>query len=335
MRQVYSTCAALALAGIAALLALYSLGLTAWIHAGSLPSSLPAPLWAAGALVATRTLTAVLLGMFRLEERTRLYSVIDVAQRLFTFLFALAVLVWIARRPSLFLLAAAAAEGLVLAAAWLLSARRERVAFTAFDRPLAGRILAYSSPLVGYEILMILLGSVDRPLIQAYLGSESLGYWAAAISLATYAEEALQAPLGLAIYPICQRLWQESGLDAVSAFLSRVLIYLGGAMGLLLAGSIVTSREIIILLGSRKYEAAAPLLAPLMFALLVYAMAGILNTGPLLMKKTLSMAGVVFGALCAKVALALLLLPSFGLWGMAGATFAGYAVLLAFSWRRL
>ncbi|NWF83694.1 MAG: lipopolysaccharide biosynthesis protein [Bryobacteraceae bacterium] len=329
-RRIYSTFFLLAALACVTIIPLYELIVGVVWRTGGLSDGTAMPLLAAGCLVVPRVAGAPFVGMLRLEEKTKTLSLLEVAQRALSVLLAAGALLFIARTPSMFLLAAGIAEGSILLLALGRLVPPGRISFGSFDLPTARDALAFGGPLIIYEMLSILLGAIDRPFIQAMLGSEPLGYYAAASGLAVFAQELTQTPLNLALLPICLRLWREEGLEATSRFLNRILIYAAAGMVMVILVSAVCSREIIVVLGSQKYEGAHGLLAPLMLAVMMFASITILNIGPLITKKTLGMSWYLFWSVVVKLALLLLLLRPMGLYGAVISTIMGFGMMLVF-----
>lgn len=299
----------------------------------SLSSELTHPLLAVALLGAVRVVQSMAFALLRMEERTKLFNVLDVGNRVLTLAAVVALFLLWSKTPTVFLIGAAAAEGLLLAGTWFFLMRRDLVSWRYFNSPLLRESMVYSVPMLGYELSMVLLGSSDRPLIQYFLGSQDLGYYAAAVSLATYIGDALQSPLNLALFPICVRIFNEQGEQATARFLNRIVVYYAAASVVLIAATSASARDILVFLSGEKYLPAAPLLAPLVAGTMIYLAHTLFSIGLLLRKKPVVMVRVVFFSFLCKLALSLPLLPWLGLWGAVVATVAGYLMLLIWMWK--
>jgi len=114
-------------------------------------------------------------------------------------------------------------------------------------------------------------GSGDRFFVQHYLGAQALGFYAAAYGIAIYLQDVLMAPLQLALFPICMKVWAAEGKKATQEFLSRSLDqFVLVAVGVVCI-AIVTSRDAIVLLASRKFQQAHSLLPFLVVGLVLSA----------------------------------------------------------------
>ena len=47
--------------------------------------------------------------------------------------------------------------------------------------------------------------------VQHFLGAQALGFYAAAYGIATYLQDVMMAPLQLALFPICMKVWASQG----------------------------------------------------------------------------------------------------------------------------
>src|SRR5205823_12919531 len=100
-------------------------------------------------------------------------------------------------------------------------------------------------------------------------------------------------PVNLALFPIYMKLWQTKGKQETQEFLSRSLdTFLLIAIGVV-CSVMLTSRDALIFLASRKYQQAHSLLPVLTVGLVVYAVHIFLNAGLLIHKRTLTMAKLV------------------------------------------
>jgi O-antigen/teichoic acid export membrane protein len=135
-------------------------------------------------------------------------------------------------------------------------------------------------------------------------------------------------PINLALFPIYMKLWVEKGREETQAFLSRSLNnFLALAIAVICA-VFLTSRDVIVVLASKKFQEAHALLPLLIIGLLIYAVHIFLNAALLIYKKTAVMTGLVVGACVANLLLNIVLIPRLGLQGAAIATLVSYLLLV-------
>jgi O-antigen/teichoic acid export membrane protein len=161
------------------------------------------------------------------------------------------------------------------------------------------------------------------------MGAQSLGYYSAAYNVSTYVEEALMVPINLALFPIYMKLWVEKGKEETGLFLSRCLNgFLALAIGVVCV-VLLTSRDVIIMLASRKFQESYRLLPVLVTGLLIYAIHIFLNAALLIHKKTATMTRLVVYACVFNIVLNIILIPRVGLQGAALATLLSYLLMVA------
>ncbi len=299
------------------------------LRRGVVSTPIASALLAASGLVFVRGVMSIVQGVLRVEQRTVAYNAMDVAGRIATISVVVVLLFGWRRSPEAVLLGTTAAEAItVLAACWLLLPSGH-FSWRYLDPPLLRRCLAYGAPLALSELATVLLGSSDRVLVQYYLGAEQLGYYSAALGLALYMEEAIQLPLSLALVPIYMRMWVREGPERTGRFLQQALRYFTWVAAGVTAMAATTSQSLIVVLSSAKFEPAHPFLAPLAVAYFVYAANIFANAGLLIHKKTGALARCALACAVLKIALNIILLPHFGLWGAVAATLVTHVTLIA------
>ena len=116
------------------------------------------------------------------------------------------------------------------------------------------------------------------------------------------------APINLALFPIYMKLWAEKGKAETQAFLSRSLNnFIALAFGVICV-VLLTSKDVIVVLASKKFQEAHHLLPVLIVGLLIYAVHIFLNAALLIYKKTAVMTGLVIGACAVNLLLNIVML---------------------------
>ena len=281
----------------------------------------------ASGLVFMRTAVSPIYGFLRVEGRTLAYNILDGLTRLLSLIIGVALVLTLGRRPEIMLTGLIVAEGLAIGAALIFLVPRHRLSLSFFDRPLLKTSLVFAMPLAWSELATTLLGSADRALVQFYLGSQQLGYYAAACAMAVVLQEGIQIPLNLALVPIYVKIWHTEGAQATSRFVSSAFnLFLMGACGLT-AFVFAASRELIVFVSSSKYAPAAPMLGPLVAGYMFFAASVFLAAGFWVQKKTIKMARLVVVAFVVKCVLNVILLPRIGLAGAVIPNMAGFMIL--------
>jgi O-antigen/teichoic acid export membrane protein len=138
------------------------------------------------------------------------------------------------------------------------------------------------------------------------------------------------APLQLALFPICMKVWAAEGKRATQEFLSRSLDqFVLVAVGVVCI-AIVTSRDAIMLLASRKFQEAHRLLPFLVIGLVLSAVTIYFRPGLLIHKRASKIATATLYASILNIVMNIALLPRVGLIGAAIATMVSYAGIVIF-----
>ncbi|MBS1824084.1 MAG: lipopolysaccharide biosynthesis protein [Acidobacteria bacterium] len=290
------------------------------------------------ALVLLRALSSILCSFLRVEERTRAFNITTVGTKACTIAVVCLLLPLLGKTASTYFTGAVAVEAAAMAWLTMELLRRGVLTPSSFDRRLYASGVAFGLPLVVYECAFAVLGSADRFLVRSFLGADALGFYSVAYGLALTANEFLITPLNLALIPIYMRLWNTTGREATTSFLTAALDYYLMAAAGILAIAAVSARDLVLLLASAKYAGVERLIPLLLAGLLIYTMHVFLVAGLLLHKKTLRMAGVLIVCALLNIGLNCVLLPRIGLMGAAISTMLSYsACILTLGWysRRL
>jgi O-antigen/teichoic acid export membrane protein len=282
----------------------------------------------AAVLIFSRTVYLIGLNFIRAEGRSATYNVLVVVAKLLTITAVLAIFFVWSRDISAFVVGSAIAEGTV--AAYFLASllRRKLCTFRLFTPSILRAALAFGVPLIVYEFASVVLDSGGRFLIQYFLGSEALGYYAAAYNIANYIFEIFAVPLAAAAVPLFLKMWANKGEHDTAAFLSQTINYFAVASIGVVATTIATAEDAVRLMASSRYLPAAPLVPVLASGLMIYAFHMFLNVPLYIHKRTVASATVVVIATAVNLCLSAVLLPTVGLMGAAVATLASYAVLV-------
>ena len=208
---------------------------------------------------------------------------------------------------------------------------RDRLEFS-FARvraPLARALLAYGAPLMLLESLGLVLRLSDRYLIEAMLGIEALGQYAASYNLVAYLEVIVLAALVQAVRPMYVQIHEGEGEGATRAFLARGLhVYLALGLPFVAVFSLVAPHALVALAGD-AYAAGTVVIPWVTASFLIEGTVQFLAAGLYLSRNTRAL--MLWSAIAAGLNLALnvLLIPRFGLVGAASVTIVSYAVFVA------
>ncbi|MGC2697695.1 MAG: oligosaccharide flippase family protein [Candidatus Angelobacter sp.] len=284
----------------------------------------------AGALIMIRSLRSMQMNLMQMENKTRLFNGMDILQKAATIgLVCLLLFSW-KKTVFAFFLGMVVVEGAILLQYLPVLAKRHLLSLKMFDTAFLRTALAFSFPLMAAEISWVVLDSGDRFFIQHYLGAQSLGFYAAAYGIAIYLQDVLMAPLQLALFPICMKVWNSEGKKATQDFLSRSLEQFMLVAVVVVCVAIVTSRDVIVLLASKKFQQAHTLLPFLVIGLVLSAVTIYFRPGLLIHKRASKIASATFYASVLNIGLNVILLPRIGLVGAAIATMVSYGGIVLF-----
>jgi O-antigen/teichoic acid export membrane protein len=279
----------------------------------------------ASLLIVPRVLETLFWSFLRIQERTHTYNILTVLIKALTIAAVLLLLRWRPASAHLYFAATTLVEAVFVAGLIIPLAARGELRLGSFDRSLFGASCAFGMPLIINEIAFVILDAGDRALVQHYLGGDALGIYAVAYGLANIVQTLLLTPLNLAVLPLYLRLWESGARQKTVDFLSTGLdLLLMAAMGMLAIVS-VASPDLVVLMASPKYRAAAGLLPVLVGGLLIFTTYYFISAGLIIHKQTMRIAVVMACSAVVRIVLNCVLLPRLGLAGAAIATLLGYA----------
>jgi O-antigen/teichoic acid export membrane protein len=281
-------------------------------------------------LIMIRSLRSMQMNLMQMENKTRLFNGMDILQKALTIGVICALLFFWQKTIFAFFLGLVIVEGIILLQYLPVLGRRQLLSPSMFDVSFLRTAAAFSLPLMAAEISWFVLDSGDRFFIQHYLGAQALGFYAAAYGIAIYLQDVLMAPLQMALFPICMRVWNTEGKKALQDFLSRSLDQFILVAVAIVCVAIVTSRDVIVLLASRKFQQAHTLLPFLVVGLVLSAVTIYFRPGLMIHKRATKIAAATFYAGFLNVVLNVILLPRIGLVGAAIATTVSYAGIVVF-----
>lgn len=192
------------------------------------------------------------------------------------------------------------------------------------------KLFAYGLPLIGYEVLRHVFAYGDRVQINYFLGTESLGYYAAASNLCMYIQVLFVTSMLTAVTPMYMDRWEAEGKKSTEDFLALVMRYylclaIPAAFGVAAVGL-----DLLDFLAGEKYSEGYRVIPFIIVGMLIEGAAVLAAAGLTIGKRTKLMMGVMVSAAILNVGLNLVLIPRFDLEGAAAATlisFIYYAVI--------
>ena len=209
-------------------------------------------------------------------------------------------------------------------------ARRRLFSLRLVSPPVAGQLLMFGAPLLLFELSSLINGNADRFLINHFLGSAQVGVYSVGYNFAMYVQAMITAPLWMTIFPIYTKIWETDGPAKTSEFLNEFLNYYLALAILVTVGVTMTSRELITLLATDKFAAAASITPFVIISVMLYGTTHITAAGFYLAKRTKTIAVLTLGCALVNILINLFLIPTYGILGAAYATVASYFILTVF-----
>lgn len=294
-------------------------------------------IWILAVQVLVGTISMRLLNFLRAEQKTRLYNAMCVVSRYLLLALSLTgVLLW---SGSLKMYYIGWLTGDVIFAIVLTVMLFRRISFhlSSFSSAVFKSFLVFGVPLIGYEMAYFLMKSVDRYVIQYFLGAEAVGVYSVASNVCNYMKDLILFPLMYTITPIYVELWEKQGKEATGQFISNITSISLLVVLPLLFGFLKMGQEVIILIASEKYLASASLLPFIVPATILWGLSPLFAAGMYIEKNTKQMTLFATAAVIVNVAANFILVPRLELMGSAIATLISYGflyTLLAFYSRK-
>ncbi len=279
-------------------------------------------------MVFLRSAESLLLGFLRAEQETLALNSYRVLVRylllgtMVLFLFA------ISKSLMSFYVSQVVAMLLGLSALAWWRFRQHWPRFRAFSREIFQPALHYGFPLIGFELVSMLLNYVDRYCLQYYLGASDVGLYSAAYNLSDYVKDVVVMPLASAVTPIYMRLWATKGQDATRKFLQNALrTYTLFAIPLVL-GFAADGKTLLHLIASEKFSEGQVIVPWLIAALMVNGAVPILAASLYIQKRTNLLVAFLGITTVLNLIGNLILIPRYGILGAAIAKLFSYILLV-------
>lgn len=314
-------------------LGLAALGSFIWVGAGVL--LLPRVLNYEGLevlFIATCGIVFVLLinsavvNFLRAQQRSGKVAFYQVFSRYLHLGFVLALLLSGDLEPLYILLALMVTE--ILAAVFLLHAYFPDLKFAvaSFSSRLAKMLLIYGLPLMVLESLGLVLRASDRYIIEALLGTASLGQYSASYNLVSYLELVIIAGVMQPIRPMYTAIWESEGKNATANFLSDgFYFYLVIGLPIITIFSLAAP-HLLNLLSNPEYEPGTVIMPWVAFSFYLEGAVLFLGAGLYLHKNTgpLMFWGMI--ATFVNLSLNFIAIPWIGIQGAAMVTVVSYLI---------
>lgn len=326
-KQLYSSALSASVALGVSVAIIYTVAI--FFLSDSLGRALTTVMLFAGVLVVTGDMRDLFFAFLRAEEKVLTLSVVGLVLRVGSVASGILACVMLLGGLTGYIAGVIAFEALVvilLAASFM---RRNFFSAAHVSAPVARNLIIFGAPLLLFDLSSLVNDSADRFLIKYFLDSAQLGIYSVGYNLATYVQALVTAPLWMAIFPIYTKIWETDGAPKTAEFLNVLLdYYLALGMLIILVLSL-TSRELITLLATPKFGAAADVVPFVIISIILYGTTHITGAGFYLAKRTKTIALLTLGCALINILINLPLIPAYGILGAAYATVVSYLILTA------
>lgn len=282
--------------------------------------------YVAAALIPIKVLFSITTSVMKADERSGYLSTVSVTGKVGRLLLWVLVIYSIGATAEWIMAATVLIELCMLV--WVLQRGRHYLHNTRLQLslPALAPVLAFGVPAMAGETVAVLLEVGDRYVIQAIMGGEALGQYAASVNISMYLEAVLIIALQSAIVPYYVRLYEERGRAETLRFLNGVFeVYIAVALGVFAVFS-AAAPLLIILLAGERYAPGVVVIPWLAAAFVSLGSVCIAASGIYIDKRPQALVKWVLIAFVTNVTLNLLTVPRWGLQAAAVATFVSMNV---------
>jgi O-antigen/teichoic acid export membrane protein len=278
-------------------------------------------------LIFFRAAESFLLGFLRAEQQTVFLNGYRVVSKYVSLGMVLLFVFYISRSLTGFYCAQMIAMIPVLAMLLIWRLRKNPLDRQNWSAEIFRRALIYGFPLIGFELISMLLAYADRYLIQYYEGAKAVGLYSAAYNMVDYVKDLIVVPLSTAVMPIYMKAWFKKGPEVTQSFLKNALRSYALLAVPLIFGCAVIGKDFIHVLASEKFIDGYVIIPWVITGLMINGALPILAAGLYIQDKTNKLVGLLAFASIFNLVANVILIPKFGIQGAAIAKLASYIIL--------
>ena len=304
----------------------------AWVATHAEDAGLKVVVIFTAGLVFGQAVNSAFVNQLRARELSGPLSIYTAARRYVELALILVTLFWISRSLSGFYGALLSAEliSTLALAAWFL--RRHPIHLANIAPAMLLPMMAFGLPLIVTELSSVMLSLSDRFVIQALLGAEAVGVYAAPYNLCEYISSILVVAFTGAVHPMVLRLWADKGRADTETFLRDVLhLYLMFSLPMA-AGTAAVGEPMIAVFASAKFLPGAEVIPWVIGGLVLQGLFPVAAAGLYIRKQSGRILAAILTAAVANLVLNFALIPRFGIVGAGVATAASYGLMLVVAW---
>ncbi|RJO70201.1 MAG: hypothetical protein C4523_05725 [Myxococcales bacterium] len=275
----------------------------------------------AAATLVVSGLTAFVMALLRIEERSGWYVALSIAQIGGALSLNIFFVVVLAAGVEGVLWATLAANvfAFVLAAPYL----ARRIAPT-FDRRLFAEALSFGGPLVPASLAAYLISSSSLYFLRAFSTFDETGVFSLALQFGSAISILVVTPFDMTWSPMKYKLAQEPGAGTVYG---NVLVYFALVVLWSVIGLAALIDDAMVIAIDARYRSAALYIGAIGLCHALFGVYRIVSLGLDLAKKTSRRAAIIVFSLAVNLGLNFLLAPPFGAWGAVAALAGAYLTM--------
>ena len=275
-------------------------------------------------------LNSIISNLLVVTGRTVFLNVIAVLSRIGSFCLSMVLFLYILKGLYGFLIGGVLCEVTILCILFYWFFGHYRVDFKRASWKLAVDLIKFGAPLLLTELSYLLLSYVDRYMIIAYHGLETVGVYSVGYNVAMYISDAVVLAISYSVVPIYVEMYEREGRKETETFLNRVMYYLIIPVITMSGAYFGVAKDLFITLASAKYSAAAAF-SPIVLIgnFLLGLSTNMFSAGLYLEKRTLRILANMSIAVVVNIVANIILLPRYGAMGAAIATLVACVGLAA------
>lgn len=290
-------------------------------------SIVPGLLLLSSGLILLRASESLLLALLRAEQQTIFFNSYRVIAKYVTLASILVILFFVSRTLTGFY--GAQLLGMSLAVFTLLGWRawKNPLHFRDFSGAVFRQALVYGFPLIGFELVSMLLTYLDRYLIHFFLNATAVGLYSASYNLADYLKDIVVLPFATAVMPVYMQIWAKKGREETRKFLQGALRTYGLFAAPLTFGCAAVGENFIRIIASEKFVAGSAIIPWTIAGLMINGALPILAASHYIQKKTKRLVGILTLTMIVNVTANWLLIPRLGIMGATIAKALSYLLM--------
>lgn len=274
----------------------------------------------AGVLVLFRNTTELILGLLRIREKTTFFMIGHVSQKYAGMILAIYFLVFLELRVFGLFKGLVIGEGVVLAGliVYVLAHYKSGILHFSFSK--FRECARYGIPLVGQTFSNFINSVGDRYIILLFKGEAAVGIYSIGYNLARYVQTLFVDTLEAAMIPMTMNVYSAHGKAKAKELISQYYSIYAFIFFPVIFGMFAIARETTIIVASAKFAESASIVGFVIVGVMVAGLFFPATVGLHLMKKTATVAKIMFYTAMINMVLNFIFVPFWGIMGAAVAT---------------